>query len=110
MSVESKTNLLYVNIYTFIFILLLIYIYILDLFFGFGRDCNKVFPEPAALHLFSVPALTKKRSLLVNNSKKKKVSAFLLRFIGFETINFHIFFIFFIFHEFFLILLKINNY
>ena len=39
--VESKTNILYVNIH-----------FTGNLFFGFDRYCGKVFPEPAALFTF----------------------------------------------------------
>ena len=46
--VESKTNMLYVNIN-----------FTENLFFGFGRYCGKVFPEPAVSQPFWVPGLTK---------------------------------------------------
>ena len=52
-----------------------------------------VFPEPAVSHTFLVPALTKNVLsiffscwLLVNDSRDKRVSAFLLCFIGFKII------------------------
>ena len=41
LSVESKTNILYVNIN-----------FNGNLFLGFGRYCGKVLPEPAVFHLF----------------------------------------------------------
>ena len=41
LSVDSKANILYVNIH-----------FTGNLFFEFGRYCGKVLPEPAALHLF----------------------------------------------------------
>ena len=70
------------------------------LVFECGRHCGKVFPEPAVLQLF-LSACTHKEFfstffswwLLVNNSRYKRASAFLLCFTGFETINFYIFFI-----------------
>ena len=46
--VESKTNILYVNMY-----------FIGNLFFGFGRYCGKVFPEPVIFHHFWAPAFRK---------------------------------------------------
>ena len=89
LSVESKTNILYVNIN-----------FTGNLLLGFGRYCSKVLPEPAVFHLFWAPALTNNvfwiifsRWLVVNNSRNKRVSAFLLYFNGFGTINFYIFFI-----------------
>ena len=88
LSFESKTNILYVNIN-----------FTGNLFLGFGRYWGKVLPEPAVFHFFRVPALTNNVLpiffscwLVVNNSRNKRVSAFLLYFIGFETINFYIIF------------------
>ena len=56
--------------------------------------------NPLFFNFFWVPALTKNFFstffswwLLVNNSRNKRASAFLLCFTGFETINFYIFFI-----------------
>ena len=49
--VESKTNILYVNIK-----------FTGSLFFGFGRYCGKVNPEPAVSQSFWAPAFTKKCS------------------------------------------------
>ena len=87
--VESKTNLLYVNIN-----------FTGTLFFGFDRYCGKVVPEPAVSHPFWVAALIKNvlsafssRWNLVDDSRNKRVPAFFLCFIGFETLNFCIFFI-----------------
>ena len=89
MPVESKTNLLYVNIN-----------FTGNLFFEFGRYCDKVVPEPAVSQLFSALALIKNipsiffsRWQLVNDSMDKRVSAFLLCLIGFETIKFYMFLI-----------------
>ena len=47
MSVESKTNIVYVNINL-----------TGNLVLGFGKYCGKVFPEPAVFHLFWASALT----------------------------------------------------
>ena len=80
MTVKSKTNILYANMH------------FANLFFGLGRHWGKAFPESAAVHLFEC-LHSQKMWLLVNNSRNKRVSAFLLCFIGFETINFYIFFI-----------------
>ena len=105
--VESKTNILYVNIN-----------FIGTLFSRFSRYCGKVVAEPTDSHPFWAPALTKNvlsiffsHWYLVNETRNKTVSAFLLYFIGFETINF------FIFHQndenlfwIKLILSKIENY
>ena len=89
MLVKSITNILYVNRN-----------FTGNIFFGYGRNCGEVGQEPAVCHLFWAPALTKNvlsiffsRWHLVNDSKNKRVSAFLLCFIGFETINFYAFFI-----------------
>ena len=89
LSIESKTNILSVNIN-----------FTGNLFLGFGRYCDKLYPESAVFHLFWAPALARNvfsvfysRWLLVNNSRNKRVSAFLLCFIGFEIINFYILFI-----------------
>ena len=69
-------------------------------FLGIGRYCGKVVPEPSDCHLFWTPALrnnvlsiTFSLWHLVNDSRNKTVSAFLLCFIGFGKINFYIFFI-----------------
>ena len=89
LSIESKTDILYVNMN-----------FTGNLFLGFGRYCDKLYPESAVFHLFWAPALARNvfsvfysRWLLVNNSRNKRVSAFLLCFIGFEIINFYILFI-----------------
>ena len=89
LSIESKTNILYVNMN-----------FTGNLFLGFGRYCDKLYPESAVFHLFWAPALARNvfsnffsRWLSVNNSRNKRVSAFLLYFIGFEIINFYILFI-----------------
>ena len=87
--VESKTNVLYVNInYTRNY-----FLYSVD-------TVGKVFWESAVFHLFWALPLTKNvfsifcsRWLLVNNSKNKGMAALLLCFTGFEAINFYIFFI-----------------
>ena len=84
--VEGDTNILHVNIN-----------FTGNLFFGFGRYCGKVFPDTVS-HIFWAPALRKNVVLiffsrLVNGSRYKRVSAFLLCLIGFEAINFHILFI-----------------
>ena len=47
LSVESKTNILYVNIN-----------FTGNLLLGFGRYCGKVLPEPAVFHVLWAPALT----------------------------------------------------
>ena len=87
--VEAETNILYVNIN-----------FTGNLFFGFGRYCGKVVQKPADSHSFWATAFTKNvlsiffsRWHLVNDSRNKRVSSLLLCFIGFETINFDIFFI-----------------
>ena len=89
LSVESKINILYVNIN-----------FTGNLLLGIGRYHGKVLPEPAVFNLFWAPALTNNVLSIffsgwpvVNKSRNKRVSAFLLYFIGFETINFYIFFI-----------------
>ena len=46
--VERKTNVLYVNINL-----------TGNWFFGFGRYCGKVVPEPAVFHPFWAPAFSK---------------------------------------------------
>ena len=64
------------------------------LLLGFGRYCGKVLPkQPAVFHLFWAPALTNNVLSIflsgwsvVNNSRNKRVFAFLLYLIGFETI------------------------
>ena len=82
--VESKTNILDININ-----------FTGNSFFGFDRYSGKVVPKPADSHPFGAPALAKNvlsiffsRWHLVNDSRNKRVSAFLLCFIGFETVNF----------------------
>ena len=87
--VESKKNILYVNIN-----------FTGNLYFVFSRYCGNVVPERALSHSFRAPALTKNvLSIffscwhLVNNSRNKRGSDFLLCFIAFETINFYTFFI-----------------
>ena len=87
--VESKTNILDVNIN-----------FTGNSFFGFDRYSGKVVPKPADSHPFGAPALAKNvlsiffsRWHLVNDSRNKRVSAFLLCFISFETINFYILFL-----------------
>ena len=91
LSLESKTNMLYGN-------------FTGNLLLGFGRYCGKVLPEPAVFHIFWAPALKNvfsiffSRRIVVNNSRNKKVFAFLLYFIGFELLFIK------------LILLKIKNY
>ena len=89
LSVESRTNTLYININ-----------FTGNLLLGFGRYCSKVLPEAAVIHLFWAPALTNNVFSIffpcwrvVNKSRNKWVSAFLLYFINFETINFYRFFI-----------------
>ena len=70
------------------------YKFYLEFIFWIGRWCRKVVPEPVSHH-FWAPALTKNvlsiffsRWHLVNDSRKKILSASLLYIIGFETINF----------------------
>ena len=89
LSVESKTNIFYVSIS-----------FTGNLLLEFGRYCGKAVPEPTVFHLVWAPALKSNafsifflRWPAVSDSRNKKMSAFLLYFIGFETINFHIFFI-----------------
>ena len=86
--VEIKRNILYVNINL-----------TENLFFVFGKyRRGKVGPEATVSHPFWALALTKNVSSiflsrwhLVNDSRSKRVSAFLLCFFGFETINFYVF-------------------
>ena len=82
--VQSKTNMLDVNIN-----------FTGNLFLGFDRYNGKVVSKPADSHPFGAPALAKNALSiffspwhLVNDSRNKRVSAFLLCFIGFETVNF----------------------
>ena len=69
-----------------------------NLFFEFARSCGKVFPEPTDSHPFEHLQSQKMffniflRWLFGNDSSNERVSAFLLCFIGFETINFYLFF------------------
>ena len=70
------------------------------LFFRFYRYCNKVVLDHADTHSFWAPALTKRLFFqyfftltLSNDSRNERVSAFLLCFDRFETVNFYIFFI-----------------
>ena len=86
---ESKTNIVYVKIN-----------FTVKLLFGFSRYRGKVVPVPAVSHPFWEPVLTKNVLSIffsclhsVIDSRNKRLSAFLLCFIGFETINFYIFFI-----------------
>ena len=69
--VESKANILYVNIN-----------FNGNLFFGFGIYCGKVVPEPAFSRPFWAPALPKNVLStfldLVNDSRNTMVSSFLL--------------------------------
>ena len=81
LSVDSKTNKLYVNTY-----------FPENLLLGFGRYCGKALQDSAVFHLFWVPALTNNVFSVyfsswpvVNNSRNKRVSAFLLYFFGFEA-------------------------
>ena len=73
LSVESKTNILYVNMN-----------FTGNLLLAFGRYCSKVLPEPSAFHLFGATALINNvfpiffsRWPVVNNSRSKRVSALL---------------------------------
>ena len=103
LSVESKINVLYVNIN-----------FTRNLLLEFGRYWGKVLTE-ATVFIF-LSACTHKcffniffTLTVVNNSRNKTVSAFLLYFIGFDIINFYNFYK----NELFwikLILLKIKNY
>ena len=96
--VESKTNLLYININ-----------FTGNLFFGFTRYCSKVFLEPTVSHPFWAPALTKNVLsiffpywLKVNDHRNKMISLFLLRFIGFGKIIFYVFLYFYVIYLFFI--------
>ena len=87
--VKIKTNILYVNIN-----------FTGNVFFVCGRCCGKVGPGSDVSHRFWAPPLTKNvlpiffsSRHLVNDSRNKSVSTFLLCFIAFETINFYVFFI-----------------
>ena len=89
MPLESKTNIVYVKIN-----------FTGKLHFGFSRYRGKVVPVPAVSHPFWAPVLTKNVLSIVFScwhsvidSRNKTLSEFLLCFIGFETINFYIFFI-----------------
>ena len=76
LSIESKTNILYVNMN-----------FTGNLLLEFGRYCDKLYLESTVFHSFWAPALARNFFfsilLLVNNSRKKSVSAFLLCFFGF---------------------------
>ena len=70
--VESKTNMLYVNIH-----------FTRNLFFGFGIYCSKAVREPVASHPFWASTRTKNvlsilfsRWRLVNDSRNKRLCAF----------------------------------
>ena len=54
LSVESKANILYVNIN-----------FTENVYFEFGKYCDKVVPEPAVSHTFWAPALTKNVLLIL---------------------------------------------
>ena len=76
--VQSKTNILYVNMN-----------FTGKLLFRFGGYCGKVFPEPAVSHPIFSTCTHKECSFNIFFKLKK----FKKLFISFETINFNIFFI-----------------